>query len=92
MGPMVWKVIGTGAAVLAANLSRNALEKGWYMAFGKTPPANPESPDTTWKEAVAWAVASGAIIGTARMLATRKAAQYYRKSAGHLPKGMETVQ
>lgn len=92
MGPMVWKILGTGAAVLAANLAKNALEKGWGLAFGKTPPSNPESPDTNWVEAIAWAVASGAIIGTARMLATRQAAHYYRKSAGHLPKGLETVQ
>ena len=30
-------------------------------------------------------------MGLARMLATRKAADYYRKSTGHLPPGMEEV-
>jgi hypothetical protein len=40
---------------------------------------------------VAWAVLSGAVVGTARMLATRKAAEYYRRSTGHLPPKMREV-
>ena len=56
-----------------------------------TPPANPAAPGTSWPEALGYAVASGAAMGLARMLATRKAAGYYRKSTGHLPPGMEEV-
>ena len=63
----------------------------WQTATGKPPPANPEHPDTTWAEAVGWALLSGAVIGTARMLATRKAAEYYRHSTGHLPPKLEKV-
>lgn len=91
MGNFVWKVLGTGAAVLAAAGARNALTALWKAVTGKEPPSNPESPDTTIFEAIGWALASGAAIGTARMFATRTAARYYRKSAGHLPKGMEEV-
>jgi hypothetical protein len=40
---------------------------------------------------VPFALASGALMGLARMLATRKAAGYYAKSTGHLPPGMEEV-
>lgn len=91
MGTMVWRVLGTGAAVAAAAGARTLTSKVWKLVTGKEPPSNPESPDTTWMEAVGWALASGAVIGTARMLATRQAAQYYKKSAGHLPKGIEKV-
>lgn len=91
MGPLVWRVLGTGAAVLAANAARNGLSNIWQAVTGKEPPSNPESPDTTMAEAIGWAIASGAAIGLARMLATRQAAKYYRKSAGHLPKGLENV-
>ena len=31
----------------------------------------------------------GLAVGAAKTLATRKAAQYYQKSAGHLPKPMQ---
>jgi hypothetical protein len=40
------------------------------------------------KEAVAWAMVSGALIGLARMAAARRAAGYYAKSTGHLPPGL----
>jgi hypothetical protein len=86
-----WKILGTGGAVLAGIAARKTITSGWQAATGNPPPANPESPDTTWAEAVAWAVLSGAIVGTARMLATRKAAEYYRRSTGHLPPKMQQV-
>ena len=40
-------------------------------------------------EAVAWAAVSGTLIAIARMLATRRAANYYAKSTGHLPPGLQ---
>ncbi|HET8616602.1 MAG TPA: DUF4235 domain-containing protein [Actinomycetales bacterium] len=86
-----WRILGTGGAVLAGFAARKAITSGWQAATGNPPPTNPESPDTTWAEAVAWAVLSGAVIGTARMLATRKAAEYYRHSTGHLPPKMREV-
>jgi hypothetical protein len=86
-----WKLLGTLSAVLAGLAARKALVTGWRATTGKNPPANPAAPGTEWKEAIPYALASGAAMGLARMLATRKAAGYYRKSTGHLPPGMEEV-
>jgi hypothetical protein len=86
-----WRLVGGLSAVLAGIVARKALTTGWRKATGHNPPANPATPDTSWGEAVAFAVASGAAMGLARMLATRKAADYYRRSTGHLPRGMEEV-
>lgn len=91
VGAMVWKVMGLGSAVLATITARKVLQTAWRKGTGGDPPQNPESPDTTWPQAVAWAAASGAMIGIARMLAARKAADFYRKSSGHLPPGVEKV-
>jgi hypothetical protein len=91
MGAMGWKIIGGGAAVLSGIAARQILTNGWKAATGNQPPTNPEHPDTNWTEAIAWAVASGAVIGVARLLAARKAADYYRHSTGHLPPKMEEV-
>ena len=91
MGAMVWKVLGTGSAVLSEVAARRVISAAWRKGTGRPPPANPESTNTTWIEAVGWAVASGALIGVARMLAARKAADYYRKSTGHLPKNLQKV-
>ena len=91
MGALVWKVVGTGAAIAAGAVARKLATSSWTSATGKAPPANPEDPEVSWPEAIGWAVASGALIGVARLLATRKAAAYYTKSAGHRPKGLEKV-
>jgi hypothetical protein len=88
---MMWRIFGGLSAVLAGIAVRKLLGKGWQTTTGDLPPANPAAPGTRWPEAVGWALASGAAMGVARMLATRKAADYYRKSTGHLPKGMEEV-
>lgn len=88
---MSWRIFGGLAAVLAGIAARKGLVQAWRLATGDDPPANPEAPDTSWQEALGWAVVSGAAMGLARMLATRKAASYYRRSTGHLPPGMEAI-
>jgi len=85
---LMWRVIGTGSAVVAAAAAQRGLTVAWKAATGKEPPTIPEDPDTEWKDAVAWALLSGAAIGLARLFATRKAALYYRRSTGHLPDDM----
>lgn len=88
---MWWRIFGTASAVMAGIAARKVLVKGWQLTVRDDPPANPQAPDTSWPEAIGWAIASGALMGLARMLATRKAADYYRRSTGHLPPGMEEV-
>lgn len=88
---MWWRIFGRLSAVTAGIATRKAMVKGWQLAVRTDPPANPQAPGTSWPAAVAWALVSGALMGLARMLATRKAAQYYARSTGHLPPGMEEV-
>lgn len=88
---LTWKIFGTVSAIFAGMAARKILVTTFTKTTGKNPPANPEAPDTSWKEAAGWAVLSGATMGLARMIATRKAASYYRRSTGHLPAGMEEV-
>jgi hypothetical protein len=89
VGPLAWRVIGTGSAVLAAAAAQKGLSAAWRLATGDDPPTIPEDPETSWREAVAWAVVSGAVIGVARLVATRRAAHYYMRSTGELPKALQ---
>ena len=84
-----WSMLSLVAALLGATVARKSLTKAWQSATGKNPPANPADPDVDLWEAVLWAAASGTAIQIARMLATRKAANYYAKSTGHLPPGLQ---
>jgi hypothetical protein len=81
----LWTVFSLVSALGAATLAKKALDAGWKAATGKHPPENPADPDVAVAEAVAWAVVSGTFVALARMLAQRRAARYYERSAGHLP-------
>jgi len=84
----VWSVFSLGSALLAAAVAKRALNTTWKAATGKQPPANPADPDVNVWEAVAWAAVSGTLVALARMLATRRAANYYARSTGRLPPGL----
>lgn len=86
---MIWTGLSLVAALGAASVAKKTLDTSWRAATGKNPPANPADPDVELREAIAWAVVSGTIIALARMLATRKAADYYARSTGHLPPGLK---
>ncbi|SFC00694.1 Protein of unknown function [Nocardioides terrae] len=84
-GSKTWTIFSTVAALGAAALARKALDKGWQVSTRRRPPENPADPDVQLWEAVAWSAATGAAVAIARMFAQRRAANYYVKSAGHLP-------
>lgn len=84
----VWSVFSLVAALGAAALAKKGLDTSWRAATGKQPPANPADPDVDVWEAVAWAAASGTFVALAKMLAQRRAANYYLRSTGHLPPGL----
>ena len=81
----IWSVFSLVSALGAAAAAKKGLNATWKTATRKNPPENPADPDVQLREAVAWAVFSGAFVGLARMLAQRRAASYYARSTGHLP-------
>lgn len=84
-----WSAFSLMAALGAAAVAKKGLNTTWRAATGKNPPANPADPDVDLREAVAWAAVSGTFVALARMLATRRAANYYARSTGHLPKPLQ---
>ncbi len=90
MGPMAWKILGTGAAVLAGTVANQVVSKGWHVISGKPAPSDPLNTDeVSWKEALLFAAITGVIVQVARVAAQRKAAQYYQRSSGHLPQAVD---
>ncbi len=81
----VWSVFSIVSAVGAAAVAKKVLNTSWRAATGKNPPSNPSDPDVDIWEAVVWATLSGTLIAVARLLATRRAANYYARSTGQLP-------
>lgn len=81
----MWQLMSLGAALAGAAVAKKAITAFWQKSTGKNPPANPADPDVDLWEAVAWAAASGTFVQLARMLASRKAADYYIRSTGKIP-------
>jgi hypothetical protein len=92
LAKQAWSVMGGLTAALAALIAKRAIALSWRGVTGKQPPANPESPETTWAEAVGFAVLSGTVLGLARLFARRAAARSWYKATGNLPPGLESVQ
>ena len=84
----LWTVFPLVAGLGAAALTRKLLDRSWKVAAGKNPPENPADPDVSIAEAVVWASLTGAAVALARMLAQRRAADYYARSTGKLPPGL----
>ena len=80
-----WSVFSIVAALGSAALAKKGLDTFWKAATGKQPPENPADPDIDVWEAVTWAAVSGTFIALAKMLAQRRAANYYLRSTGTLP-------
>ncbi len=91
-GSKIWSAYALGATTVAGLAARKALTTSWKVATGKQPPQNPAHPDVSFGEAAAWATVSGVAVAMARMLASRKAADYYRRSTGHLPPNLEEIE
>lgn len=89
LGKVGWKVIGYGFAIPTGILVRKVIQASWTSVVGSAPPKNPEAPGTEWKEAIAWAAASGVAITVGRMVASAGAAKAYKTLTGHLPPGLE---
>ncbi|MCE1178133.1 DUF4235 domain-containing protein [Actinomycetota bacterium] len=87
MGTLVWRLIGTGSAVLAGIVANKLVTQVWKKA-GRDEIIDPRDPRSPAKDAVAFAALTGLAAGAAKVMATRKAAQFYEKQAGHLPQPM----
>ena len=84
MGSMVWKILGTGSAILAGIAATKVADQIWQKA-GQDKAFDPKDPDSPFVAALAYAALTGLAAGVARTMATRKAAQFYAQSAGHKP-------
>ena len=80
---LIWAAVAAAVTLGASTLVRKALAKGWNARRGVVPGA-PGSGDTSWKEAVLYAAASGAAVGLARLVADR-ALQAARALSGSGP-------
>lgn len=87
--PTAWKLTAVLAGLVGAQVGRRGLAMGWRAVTKDDPPMNPLSHDTTWPEALGFALISGAVYGVTRMVTQRLAAGIWTSQLGAPPPGLE---
>jgi hypothetical protein len=82
----VWNGVASAAGIGAVVLTKPLIERGWRLAFRTDPPGNPAHQDVSWRDAILWALVTGAIVGVIRLVAQRLAAGAWKKAWGSYPK------
>ena len=63
-------------------MAKKAIDATWKLGSkGKTPPTDPADPDIDLREAIVFAVISGAVISVVRLFIARKLAEKERREA-----------
>ena len=66
----------------ATAVAKKAIDATWKLGSrGKTPPTDPADPDIELREAIVFAVLSGAVISVVRLFIARKLAEKERREA-----------
>jgi hypothetical protein len=75
-------VVALAATLGATALAKKAVDTTWKVGSrGKTPPTDPADPDVELREAVVFALLSGAAVSVVRLFIARRLAQKERREA-----------
>ena len=75
-------VVALVSTLAATAVAKKAVDATWKMGSrGKTPPTDPADPDIEIREAIVFAVLSGAVISVVRLFIARKLAKKERREA-----------
>ena len=77
----VTKLVGLGAAALAALIAQKVVSGAWRAASGHKPPKADTESEARLAEVIAAAAVTGAVVAVARVLATRGAAKATNRPA-----------
>jgi len=91
-GKRVWKAYSKGATVLSGVIALRLTEATWQLATRRKAPNNPEHPDVRAREAICWALLSGVTAEMTKIVISRKTAEYWVRSTGDLPPGMDPLE
>jgi hypothetical protein len=80
--PFVSEAVFAIGGIAAAMVARRFVNVVWVAASGKAVPADPADPRVSTTEAVTFAMATGALVGVARLLVQRKANKFKNRRVG----------
>lgn len=87
-GTLVWKAMTVGSTVFAARAAAALSSQGWKIMTGRPVPVKGDYERERTSDVVAYTALSAMVLTGFKVGLERKAAEYYRHSTGHLPKGL----
>jgi hypothetical protein len=86
---ITWMAVSYGSGALAMLATRRLMALAWTQARTGAPPDGPAAVRAPVADAISWAVATGAGVGVARILAIRSAARVWEATVHEPPPGIE---
>jgi hypothetical protein len=86
MKTLTYKALSTVAGIVAAVAARQIVSALWRSDTDT--PLNPAARRTSWREALAWGLATAVGAAVARVVALRAAAAGWEKATGETPPGI----
>lgn len=80
-----WFLMAGAASVIASQLAEQAVSHSWRMATRRDPPEDPLYKDVSWKTALGFAAALGAVVAMSEVLGRHAAAVAWKKATGRRP-------
>ncbi|ONH30453.1 DUF4235 domain-containing protein [Pseudofrankia asymbiotica] len=84
-----WKIVGGAATVAGGTAATKSVNAVYRKVRGGEPPKNLAHPDTTWREAMFFALLTAVAVALGRLAAERVVATGWTRLTGALPPGME---
>ena len=82
---VMWRIVGAGSALLAGQVIRFGLDRGYKAARGSAPPTPPWRKDTRLQSALLWTAVSAVAISLAEVLAEQAAGAGWKRVTGRQP-------
>lgn len=86
--PLVWKGASYGAGAIAMLATRRLLDLLWRQVRDEPPPDGTDAVGAPVVDALSWAIATGAGVGVARILAIKSAARVWEAAVHEPPPGV----
>lgn len=90
-GAAAFKLMDKAAVLVTGMLVPPISAAVWRFVTGRKPPSQTSHPQISAREAIAWAVLAGVGSEVAKLLVQRETAQYWVRSTGELPPGLDEL-
>jgi hypothetical protein len=81
MAGTMHNAVAFGASLGATQVAKKIADVTWKASAGKEPPADPTDPEVELREALVWAIVSGLLVSTLRVLVARRLSRKDRRQA-----------